>query len=49
MLANLTVVLWTMMLQAETSWDLRSMWNSMSGIARGVVIILFGFRCGRSA
>jgi biopolymer transport protein ExbB/biopolymer transport protein TolQ len=42
MLANLTVVLWTMMLQAETSWDLRSMWNSMSGIARGVVFILFG-------
>jgi biopolymer transport protein ExbB len=42
MLANLTVVLWTMLLQAETSWDLRSMWNSMSGIARGVVFILFG-------
>ncbi len=42
MLANLTVVLWTMMLQAETSWDLRSMWNTMSGIARGVVFILFG-------
>jgi len=42
MLANLTVVLWTMLLQAETSWDLRSMWGSMSGIARGVVFILFG-------
>jgi len=42
MLANLSVVLWTMLLQAETSWDLRSMWGTMSGIARGVVFILFG-------
>ena len=42
MLANLTVVLWTMLLQAETSWDLRSMWGTMSGIAKGVVFILFG-------
>jgi biopolymer transport protein ExbB len=41
MLASLTAVLWTVLLQADTSWDLRSMWGTMSGVARGVVFILF--------
>jgi biopolymer transport protein ExbB len=42
MLANLCVVLWTMLLQGEagTSWDLRAMWSTMGGIAKVVVFIL---------
>ena len=40
MLANLSLLgLW--LLQAEVSWDLRSMWGAMGIPAKGVVVILF--------
>ncbi len=40
MLANLSLLgLW--LLQAEVSWDLRSMWGAMGVPAKGVVVILF--------
>ena len=41
MLASLSVVLWTFLFQAEAGWDLRSMWGTMSPIAKGVCFILF--------
>src|SRR5258708_12851594 len=40
MVANL-YLLGMMLLQAATQWDLRSMWGTMSWIARIVVFILF--------
>src|SRR3989475_9084328 len=40
MVANL-YLLGVMLLQAATQWDLRSMWGTMSWIARIVVFILF--------
>jgi len=40
MVANLSLLgLW--LLQAEVSWDLRSMWGAMGVPAKGVVVILF--------
>ena len=41
MLANLSVAIWTLMLQeTSTSWDLLSMWHSMAWVAKSVIIIL---------
>ena len=45
MLANLAFAMWMLLLQegsAGTSWDLRSMWGTMSLVARIVVFLLFG-------
>jgi biopolymer transport protein ExbB len=45
MVANLSVAVWTLILQAESAapsqWDLRSMWGTMTGVAKGVLVILF--------
>jgi biopolymer transport protein ExbB len=47
MVANLSMAVWMFILQAaeggggSNTWDLRSMWNSMSGVAKGVLVILF--------
>src|SRR5580693_7646038 len=41
MLLNLSVAIWTMLLQeTSTSWDLLSMWHSMAWVAKSVIIIL---------
>ncbi|HXN63705.1 MAG TPA: MotA/TolQ/ExbB proton channel family protein [Candidatus Acidoferrales bacterium] len=45
MLSNLAFAMWMLLLQegsAGTSWDLRSMWGTMSLVARIVVFLLFG-------
>ena len=45
MLSNLAFAVWMMLLQegsAGTSWDLRSMWGTMSMVAKIVVFLLFG-------
>ncbi len=41
MLANLSLLSLWLLQEAQVSWDLRSMWNSMGWLAKAVVVLLF--------
>jgi biopolymer transport protein ExbB len=45
MLATVSTAIWTLILQAENAggntWDMRAMWNRMTWLPKGIIILLF--------
>jgi biopolymer transport protein ExbB len=44
MLATVSAAIWTLILQAENApntWDMRAMWNRMTWLPKGIIILLF--------